>query len=50
MKTSTKKTSPKVAASKTNDKETPKKVSKTWLAFEKIIGSGKIVEMRAVLK
>jgi hypothetical protein len=50
MKTNTKKTSPKVAVSKTNDKEEPKKVSKTWQAFEKIIGSGKIVDMRAVLK
>jgi hypothetical protein len=46
----TKKTSNKVVASSTNDKETPKKISKTWQAFEKIIGSGKIVDMRAVLK
>ena len=50
MKTTAKKTLQKVVATKTNEKETPKKVSKTWLAFEKIIGSGKIVDMRAVLK
>ena len=50
MKTATKKASPKAAENKTNEKETPKKISKTWLAFEKIIGSGKIVDMRAVLK
>ena len=31
-------------------KVTPKKVSKTWLAFEKHIGSGVILDMRAVLK
>lgn len=50
MKANTKKTSPKVTVSKSNDKEAPIKVSKTWQAFEKIIGSGKIVDMRAVLK
>lgn len=50
MKTTTKKVSPKAAENKANEKETPKKISKTWLAFEKIIGSGKIVDMRAVLK
>lgn len=50
MKTSNKKTTEKVASSEANDKELPKKVSKTWQAFEKIIGSGRIVDMRAVLK
>lgn len=45
-------------ATKTKKKETNKaaekittpKVSKTWLAFEKLIGTGKIMDMRAVLK
>ena len=27
-----------------------KKVSKTWLAIEKLKGTGKIIDMRAVLK
>lgn len=31
-------------------KEESKKVSKTWLAFQKNIGTGEIVDMRAVLK
>ena len=30
--------------------QTKTKVSKTWLAFEKLIGTGKIVDMKAVLK
>lgn len=29
---------------------TPKKVSKTWLAIEKLQGTGKILDMKAVLK
>jgi hypothetical protein len=50
MKTNTKKTSPKVAVSKTNDKEAPKKFSKTWQAVLSLQGTGKILDMRAVLK
>lgn len=50
MKTNTKKTSPKVAESKTNDKEAPKKFSKTWLAVLANKGTGEILDMRAVLK
>lgn len=50
MITNTKKASLKAAENKTDKKEIPEKISKTWLAFEKIIGSGKIVDMRAVLK
>ncbi len=50
MKTTQKKASPKKATIKINKNESTIKVSKTWLAFEKIIGSGKIVDMRAVLK
>lgn len=36
----------------TEKKETlsTKKVSKTWLAIEKLKGTGKIIDMRAVLK
>ena len=50
MKTNTKKTSPKVAVSKTNDKKAPKKVSKTWQAVLSLQGTGEILDMRAVLK
>lgn len=47
----TKKTSNKVVASTANNKEKPKKVSKTWLAMLSNIDSGnKILDMRAVLK
>ena len=31
-------------------KEEPKKVSKTWLAALKNVGTGEIIDMRAVLK
>jgi adenine deaminase len=50
MKTITKKSTPKAANSEAQTNETPKKVSKTWQAFEKIIGTGEIVDMKAVLK
>ena len=50
MKTNTKKTSSKAVTKKVKPEEAPKKISKTWQAFEKIIGSGKIIDMRAVLK
>jgi hypothetical protein len=50
MKTTTKKSTPKAASSKAETTEAPKKISKTWQAFEKIIGTGKIVDMKAVLK
>lgn len=50
MKTSTKKTSPKVTVSKSNDKEAPKKFSRTWLAVLSLQDSGEILDMRAVLK
>ena len=43
-KKTTKKTTDK------NVKKEPEKVSKTWLAFQKHIGTGKILDMRAVLK
>ena len=34
-----------------NKKEVaPKKISKTWLAIEKLEGTGKILDMKAVLK
>ena len=49
MKTKTKKTTKASNATKSKQEE-PKKVSKTWLAFEKHIGSGVILDMRAVLK
>jgi hypothetical protein len=49
MKATPKKTTKSTKASKTK-KEEPKKVSKTWLAFEKHIGSGVILDMKAVLK
>lgn len=32
------------------DPETGKKISKTWYAFKKNIGTGQILDMRAVLK
>lgn len=32
------------------DPETGKKISRTWYAFKKNIGTGKILDMRAVLK
>lgn len=50
MKTSIKKTSTKVAVSKTKDKEEPKKISKTWQAVLSLQGTGEILDMRAVLK
>ena len=37
-------------ALKDKRKETPKKISKTWLAIEKLEGTGKILDMKAVLK
>ncbi len=49
MTTKNKKTSKKVTDKKVAQKE-PEKVSKTWLAFQKHIGTGKILDMRAVLK
>jgi hypothetical protein len=49
MKATPKKTAKPSKATKST-KEEPKKVSKTWLAFEKHIGSGVILDMRAVLK
>jgi hypothetical protein len=49
MKATPKKTAKCSKATKST-KEEPKKVSKTWLAFEKHIGSGVILDMRAVLK
>lgn len=30
--------------------ETPKRISKLWLASEKYSGTGKILDMRAVMK
>jgi len=49
MKATPKKTAKSSKATKST-KEEPKKISKTWLAFEKHIGSGVILDMRAVLK
>jgi hypothetical protein len=49
MKATPKKTAKSSKATKSKNEE-PKKVSKTWLAFEKHIGSGVILDMRAVLK
>ncbi|WP_353139975.1 hypothetical protein [Pseudopedobacter sp.] len=52
MAASTKKTE-KETIQKTDIKETKnksKKVSKTWLAALKNVGTGEIVDMRAVLK
>lgn len=46
----TKKTSTKVVASTTKEKETPKQFSKTWLAVLANKGTGEILDMRAVLK
>lgn len=48
MTTQNKKTEKK-SIKKNNPKE-PEKVSKIWLAFQKHIGTGKILDMRAVLK
>ncbi len=45
MKSSKTKTSSKIA-----EKDTAKKISKTWLAALANRGSGKIIDMRAVLK
>ena len=36
--------------SEKKDTSSSKKVSKTWLAIEKLKGTGKIIDMRAVLK
>jgi uncharacterized membrane protein len=49
MKTKTKKTAKTSKATKST-KEEPTKVSKAWLAFQKNIGTGEILDMRAVLK
>jgi len=48
MSTQNKKTRKKI--SKESDQKKPEKVSKTWLAFQKHIGTGEILDMRAVLK
>lgn len=42
----------KAGKAKTSEQKekTPKKVSKTWLAVEKLKGTGKILDMKAVLK
>ena len=48
MATPTKKSTKKTK--ETSKQENPEKVSKTWLAFQKNIGTGKILDMRAVLK
>ncbi len=51
MKTKTKKTSGKLVANKDNDiKVEVEKFSKTWLAVLANKGTGKINDMRAVLK
>lgn len=39
-----------IKISKTKDNITTKKVSKTWLAMLKNVGTGKINDMNAVLK
>jgi hypothetical protein len=44
------KTKNKETSSDSEDKKTTVKISKTWLAFQKHIGTGKIIDMRAVLK
>jgi hypothetical protein len=51
MKTTTKKSTPKAANSKTKTNEAPKKVSKTWQAMLNNRDAGnEILDMRAVLK
>jgi hypothetical protein len=49
MKATTKKTAKTSKATKST-KEEPKKVSKTWLAVLANVGTGEILDMRAVLK
>ena len=52
METKTKKktTTPKKKQNWAIDPETGEKVSKTWLAAKRLQGTGKILDMRAVLK
>jgi hypothetical protein len=49
MKATTKKTAKSTKATKSK-KEEPTKVSKTWLAVLANVGTGEILDMRAVLK
>lgn len=50
MKTNTKKATTKAVESKAKIEDDPKKYSKTWLAALANKGTGKIIDMRAVLK
>ena len=44
------KTTKKIAIKQTEQSEMPKKTSKLWQASEKYSGTGRILNMRAVMK